>query len=240
MNGKGGSSLGTLLFSVPLAAIPLMAIFGIPQFAPLVASPERSGSYDRHSDDRSSNVRIRGGRRHADEFEEELTESDAPEFGSDRRPSLDQSIDNRHGRPAAGRGRSQRDSAEEWPQAELGADRPEESPEIALNDGDSRGGRSTRDRTGSLPAAEAPAQPAATGLTWQSAAERFQTLGITSYHLEPGSNPTSFLFVCSFCPEQHPNVTMRFESESADPLLAVDDVLAQIDRWQQKQSAAQP
>ena len=32
MSSRGGSSFGTLLFSVPLAAIPLMAIFGIPQF----------------------------------------------------------------------------------------------------------------------------------------------------------------------------------------------------------------
>jgi hypothetical protein len=239
MNGKGGSSLGTLLFSVPLAAIPLMAIFGIPQFAPLVASPERSGGYDRHSDDRSSDVRIRGGRRQAEEFADELDESEAPEFDADRRPSLDRSLEDRYGRAAAGRARSQRDSAQEVPQTELGEDRQEESPASAFAD-DLLDRRSTRDRNESPSATEAPAQPAATGLTWQSAAQRFQALGISSYHLEPGSNPTSFLFVCSFCPELHPNVTMRFESESADPLLAVDDVLAQIDRWQQKQSAPQP
>ncbi|MFO1095940.1 MAG: hypothetical protein U0992_21935 [Planctomycetaceae bacterium] len=72
------------------------------------------------------------------------------------------------------------------------------------------------------------------GLTWKSAAERFHELGITSYHLESGSEVGSFLFVCSFCPEATPNVTMRFESEKAEPLDAVEDVLAQIDRWQQR------
>lgn len=239
MNGKGGSSLGTLLFSVPLAAIPLMAIFGIPQFAPLVASPERSGSYDRHADDRSSNVRIRGGRRQSDEFEEELTDSDAPEFDADRRPSLDRSLEDRYGRVAAGRGRTQNDAAEERPQAQLGEERVTDSSAIASND-DGLKPRSTRDNVVSPAASDAPAPPAATGLTWKSAAEQLQALSITSYHLEPGANPTSFLFVCSFVPAQHPNVTMRFESESADPLVAVDDVLAQIDRWQQKQSAPQP
>lgn len=238
MNGKGGSSLGTLLFSVPLAAIPLMAIFGIPQFAPLVASPERSGSYDRHSDEHRSDVRLRGGRRQADEFEDELADSDAPEFDSDRRPSLDRSLAERSNR-SAGRGRPQRESAEEWPQSQLGDDRQTDPPAIAQNE--DRLERRATPAIDELPvASDAPAQPAEIGLTWKSAAERLQELGITSYHLEPGANPTSFLFICSFCPEQNSNVTMRFEAEAADPLVAVDDVLAQINTWQQKQSAPQP
>jgi hypothetical protein len=236
MNGKGGSSLGTLLFSVPLAAIPLMAIFGIPQFAPLVASPERSGSYDRHPDDRASNVRLRGARRHMDGFDDELADSDAPAFDSDRRPPSDRNLDDRYDRVAIGRGRAQRDTGEDWASAGPDDEQRTDSSSIALHGA----GRERRPTADVAAPAEATAPPAAAGLTWKSAAERLQELGITSYHLEPGANPTSFLFVCSFCPAQNPNVTMRFESEAADPLVAVDDVLAQIDRWQQTQSSPQP
>src|SRR5690606_6864290 len=81
-----------------------------------------------------------------------------------------------------------------------------------------------------------PQGQSSSGMTWQSAAERLEELGISSYHLEPGAELGSFLFVCSFCPEASSHVTMRFEAESAEPLNAVGDVLAQIDHWQQQQS----
>src|SRR4029450_4305067 len=39
MHGSGSGPLGALLLIVPLAAIPVFAIVGVPQFAPLIASP---------------------------------------------------------------------------------------------------------------------------------------------------------------------------------------------------------
>lgn len=39
MKGSAGGPLGALLLIAPLAAIPVFAIIGVPQFAPLVASP---------------------------------------------------------------------------------------------------------------------------------------------------------------------------------------------------------
>jgi hypothetical protein len=38
MSGQTGQSLATFLLSVPVAAIGLMAVFGVPQFAAVIAS----------------------------------------------------------------------------------------------------------------------------------------------------------------------------------------------------------
>ena len=38
MRSQSGSSLSTLVFMVPLLGVPLMAIFGVPQFVPVIAS----------------------------------------------------------------------------------------------------------------------------------------------------------------------------------------------------------
>ena len=229
MNGKGGSSLGTLLFSVPLAAIPLMAIFGIPQFAPLVASPERTRGYGEQEDAPAFERRRPGDERYADELEPETEDGTYP--ADDRRgPSHHSHAEHR----------DVRGTREEWPRIENAAwptqtqddyrDESRESPRAFDRQPAAPGG-------GSSLADSAP--PAAGGLTWQSAAQQFEELGINSnsYHLEAGSSIGTFLFVCSFCTTENPNVTMRFESEAPEPLDAVSEVLAQIDNWQSRQNA---
>jgi len=227
-----------LLFSVPLAAIPLMAIFGIPQFAPLVASPERSDGYRRHADDQSADRRLRD-RRREDEFEDEFADQDAPEFETERQPPLDRNQNDRYARASDAAEQSSETLIESWPQDRPGDEGRTDAPPASPLSEDRLERRSpSRAAAPAVPSGSA-SQPAVSSLTWTSAAQRFQELGITSYHLEPGADPASFLFVCSFCPAGNANVTMRFESESGDPLAAVDDVLAQIDRWQQ-QTTPQP
>jgi hypothetical protein len=229
MSGKGGSSLGTLLFSVPLAAIPLMAIFGIPQFAPLVASPERTSGYDRHPDERPFDRRRSGDELRDEELDPEFADVSPDERAADRRSRRDPYA-GRDQRPAIRDEQHEESLASAWP-PESRSDR--EAPAEARGAEDRRQSRPAAPLDNASAFAEAAATPVAAGLTWQTAAQRFEELGITSYHLEPGSESASFLFVCSFCPAANPNVTMRFESEAAEPLDAVDDVLAQIDRWQQ-------
>ena len=62
MRSRTGNSLSTLMFLVPMFGVPLMAIFGVPQFVPVIASSvseeaarpkgprpkQRVGSKDRH------------------------------------------------------------------------------------------------------------------------------------------------------------------------------------------------
>ena len=230
MSAKGGSSLGTLLFSVPLAAIPLMAIFGIPQFAPLVASPERTRGYSDQEDAPEYDRRRPGDDRRLDQFEPEFDEDLST--ADDHRGRADRSYDDRRESRGGRDERPQQEFAQAWP-----ADRnepagqfddPSATRDLVL---EPQLGEATDDA-----ARGAQSNPASAGLSWQTAAERFEAMGINGYHLEQGSAPGTFLFVCSFCTAENPNVTMRFEAEAPEPLDAVGDVLAQIDRWQTRQS----
>jgi hypothetical protein len=54
---------------------------------------------------------------------------------------------------------------------------------------------------------------------------------VNDFHLEAGSVPDTFTFVAVFTPGDQPDVTYRFEAEAADPLLAVEDVVSQIEEW---------
>jgi hypothetical protein len=71
-------------------------------------------------------------------------------------------------------------------------------------------------------------------LTWRSAVRRLNSLGIRKFRLEPGSREHEFHFSCVLTPRNNPRVTHRFEAEAGDPLRAVDKVLQQITRWQQE------
>jgi len=75
-------------------------------------------------------------------------------------------------------------------------------------------------------------------LTWRQASLRLTELGVKNYHLERGAAEGTFLFVCTFSPGDAPHVVHRFESETDDPLLAVNQVLQQVDRWMRSRYAA--
>ncbi len=68
-------------------------------------------------------------------------------------------------------------------------------------------------------------------LSWQQATRQLTELGIQDYHLERGHEEGAFLFVCLFSPGDSQNVKHRFESEASDPLIAVNQVLNQINNW---------
>ena len=51
MRSRTGNSLSTMMFMVPLLGVPLMAIFGVPQFVPVIASSV--------SDDATRPMRVR-------------------------------------------------------------------------------------------------------------------------------------------------------------------------------------
>ena len=237
MSAKGGNSFGTFLFSIPLAAIPLMAIFGIPQFGSLGRSPEPVDEFDRPRDDRRHEEDFaydRSYRRRAtDVLRSRGYELDAPagEYG-DRSSSPG----HQHG--------ERDDDRQPWPDAPVDNGTAEErfaAASAGRMDADPRpmsefDRRSLQQDVAAASYERPEPAPSATSTTWQSAARQLEDLGISSYHLEPGSEAGSFLFVCSFCPQTSPNVTMRFEAEAIEPLDAVDDVLAQIDHWQRQQT----
>lgn len=211
MSAKGGTSLGTLLVSVPLAAIPLMAIFGIPEFAPVVASADG----EEISLERAADATVDLGN------DRELSSSllDAPQYNPFESTEAEDAA--RLDAPLA----SPDDSwALSNDRADLSEDLPADSDLGPPSDFDN----AARDLERATPR---PGPPSSATLTWDDAARRLSDLSINDYHLEPGIEEGTFLFVCALTPDADSNVIMRFEAESAEPLAAVEDVLGQVDDW---------
>jgi hypothetical protein len=68
--------------------------------------------------------------------------------------------------------------------------------------------------------------------TWREVVSRLNSLGIRDYRLSAGTQPNEFHFNCFFSPRDNPRVTHCFEADANEPLLAVQQVLAQIEEWQ--------
>lgn len=68
-------------------------------------------------------------------------------------------------------------------------------------------------------------------LTWQQAVDRLNELGIRTFRLTPDSSQNGYRFVCLVTSIDDPRISRRFEAESIDPLVAVADVLEQVENW---------
>ena len=242
MRSQSHSSLSTLLFLVPLLGVPLMAIFGVPQFVPVIAS-----SVSEESARPSMNRRSRG-----------VGESAAvTPLISKNDSHTDEQIDDLF-RPSKGPQRDSRplrgdpvgreikfvetaEGADTWltqtsaedqaadifsaqPKAKRIGERGGVSP--PANSQSSRT-RESSDRSLTTSATEKSDQ----GLTWREAVRRLNDLGIQEFRLEPGRQLGEFYFACEFTPDRDTRITRRFEAEAKEPLLAVTAVLRQIDEW---------
>ncbi|MBI1348092.1 hypothetical protein GC163_17600 [bacterium] len=207
MRSTAHSSVASLLLLLPILAIPLFAIFGIPDFVPVV---------DSAFDDVATI--------------DPATTEDAPKFASldewqkdtlPPQPLLgESSIDGTSGQmrvPGFEQKRSQRFGNDS------GSSPAVITPVVWQEEGASAvavaGHRTPEPPTG------------ASGLTWKSAVQRLQQMEIRSYRLEPGKDAGQFTFICSYTPQHNPSVSYRFEAEADEPLRAVEKVLAQIDHW---------
>ena len=68
-------------------------------------------------------------------------------------------------------------------------------------------------------------------LTWQQAVDRLNQLGIRTFRLTQDSSQNSYRFVCLVTSIDDPRISRRFEADSIYPLVAVADVLAQVENW---------
>jgi hypothetical protein len=185
--------------SIPLAAIPLMAIFGIPRFAPVVASPQPADGHD------------------AFDLPVDLgTEEQEPESIGAAEPWSNSGND----APLYDPAEDQSAPVEFGPSAPTG-----------MQDSDGLANR-PQSLDSSAASRSSTATPPATGqLSWRDAARRLDELGVHDFQLRPGTQPDTFLFACAIAPNGDRRVVRRFESESADPLTAVGEVLTQIKEW---------
>jgi hypothetical protein len=65
---------------------------------------------------------------------------------------------------------------------------------------------------------------------------RLNELGITDYQWQPGDRDGQFLFRCRLVSRRNPRMMQRFEAEAAEPLQALEKVLAQIDEWRARRT----
>lgn len=301
-------TFATLLLLVPVGAIPALAIFGIPQFAPVVASPLHEGhdgdrerregrsargpADDLFQDDEDFAARSDGsladrgtnatsGRlgdavvvpvRHASQgvasdprgmAPRDLSEQTsrgagqrptwADDLSVDARPASSSRANSHFDRYASNshdltpqhepelkpftRSSSQRDEQPAARRNALGGAKGGDIQQVGSEafapagpQGFQRQRELNRDRTSAVPSDDVAGEP----LTWKSAVHRLNALEIRNFRIEPGRQPSQFIFICSYTPTDSPRVSYRFEAEADEPLKAVEKVLAQIGEWQQR------
>ncbi|QDU36865.1 hypothetical protein Mal4_11660 [Maioricimonas rarisocia] len=264
MSSKAGSTVATALVSAPLGALAMMAVFGIPQFTAVVASPEAEEVPFEEMVPEGEGSQRRP--RPADDLfrdynaEEGRYRDPRDAGGNDRFPPPDRTGTASADPFASGRGQGIHGQGQYADGGAAGGVRqggPGEAGFAAANnraalDVDAaQAGWPNSGSRGVPPAGGATSQPqrqpvtesrpmerqpatAGSSLTWKQAVRELNELGIDTYHLERGSQPETFLFVCLFSPGDDPRVTQRFEAEASEPLDAVANVLRQIEQWLQR------
>ncbi len=257
MRSRTGSSMSTLMFMVPLLGVPLMAMFGVPQFVPVIASSVNDATT------RPAATRPKPGVGESASATTIVAESSLRGSSSRVEQPLQDIFrpverprrDSRQILDVESRGPETKFvetslNAETW-LAKSTSQEPAAVAEQRLDDlfGNSAAvtnpseprnrTRSTTSRMSGEPSATratavvlaANSERSDKGLTWREAVRRLNELGIQEFRLEPGSQPGEFYFACEFTPHRDARVTRRFEAEATEPLLAVQAVLRQIDEW---------
>jgi hypothetical protein len=214
MSGQTGQSLATFLLSVPVAAIGLMAVFGIPQFAAVIAAQrgDESGGDPFEIDEvdqmRQEPPDIFGGYDPAfPQSESSDQDGSAPRWDRSRADFEESSMtESRSPRPDGF-----------WGERQSAFDSNEGSQQPSDLEAPDPWGRSAMTSTPSM--------------SWSEARSQLEELGVDDFHLEAGSVPDTFTFIAVFTPGDQPDVTYRFEAEASDPLLAVEEVVGQIEDW---------
>lgn len=249
--GKIGSTILTFLFSIPITAVGLMAIFGVPQLAPLNAS-------------HNNEIVIR------DPYEQTpwgsslgqpagtSQQTDAPQYNANQTPQASFEAPSwgqsgttstppaTQGNPFGHRMLSQ---APPIPPISTPQQFPNHPGQHPAQQPGMQGQPSFTSNNLQTVSNSVQANPFANGiplnrpnttetsaqmLTWLQASARLSELGI-KYHLERGNEEGSFLFVCLYRPQDAPQVTHRFEAEGNDPLVAVNLAIGQVENWLQQQ-----
>lgn len=259
--GKIGSTILTFLFSIPITAVGFMAIFGVPPIAALNASPKNDDVVIRDPYDQDP----WGNSFHNQQQQIPNSSQDAPPYdGIQNRPHQHIGIESNappQGRSNLFSEQPQQRASNQFnnnladnPEKSQLLSNPRQFPNQLLSTNDNR--TASISETNAHPAAHPKAptnemrNPFSPGrnsvrenttglsvqmLNWQEASARLTELGIKKFHLERGGQEGMFMFVCLYHPSETPEVTHRFEAEGNDPLVAVNQVLSQVDGWLQQQ-----
>lgn len=257
MRSRSGRTFVTLLMFIPLISIPLMAVFGIPEFS-LVNRDDPLGFST--NGDTLTNSNLGQPLQLTDEIPEDKPSQPFakrettpvsnlqgvdPFQIEEKKPAhagmKGWAVEGQHFTSVANANFKRTGFQRE-------RSRTRDSNPQSLNDLDSI--IDTRTKTGTDKSANqaAPFPHSDTGnriripnstdhrTRWQSAIGKLRKIGIEDYTLKPGSSPKLFHFSCTYTPTSNvkPRITHRFEAESEDPLQAVVDVIEQIEEWLQQ------
>jgi hypothetical protein len=231
-----GSSLTTFLMFLPLIAIPLLAIFGVPEFTPVNAStPTETNAAAIAIDGPVRKLEPAGApkrsafNRNGDVFSPVKPDSNAaPGFPSgglkpEADPFLNAGGDNDTPRKPGKQGLNGWELDRDRHDGKRSRNRIETS--ILDERNNSSAGATRGAGMQSVPSMPETNEPA---VAWQKAVRTLNRMGIEDFLLQPGSRAEEFHFSC-ICPSpDNPRITRRFEAEDADPLRAVQKVLKQI------------
>lgn len=250
---RGPGVLTTILMLIPMLAIPMMALFGVPHFMPVVASPtqrEHSEPFVGFRETRTgqSDTVLRPVSLRTENSFGESVDLFQP-YGGEATASQEASPSIRWTDPLES---TRREQPESLFAGDPGTPTFDSIPEDDESTGglvtvfDSRpGGRDAQsdsssntryERTGEPARKPAPAAPGRQSLSWRQASKILDDLGVQTYSLSPGLNPGEFRFVCLVSSTDDPRVSRRFESHSTDPLIAVEQVIGQVTRWTRSSS----
>lgn len=251
---RGQGFFTTLLMIVPMTAVPVMAVFGIPQFVPAArpVTPDpvttrrapfiesRIGQSDTHL-----------GREFALVTETSLSLFNPPDESADSRPATAPSAWNSsttdspnaaiaerrpNTAPAARAGRVPPDAIlTGYHTAQVAPSRDSESVIDGL-DGftpSTDTERYQRRTPGVSTLATQPQHPLRP--TWREAVDRLNELGIRTFRLTPGMQPGTFQFSCLVSSVDDPRVSRWFDDEATEPLDAVTRVLRKVEDWNRLQ-----
>ncbi|MCA9074686.1 MAG: hypothetical protein KDA93_06615 [Planctomycetaceae bacterium] len=230
MKTRSGGSFAALLMSGPLATIPLMAMFGVPQFSTVsaptnnapddvirrptalsTATKQTSGLFDDSARANSSRI---------DEFDP-LTESSPELSGVPHQTEPTGVIEDIH-RIATINSKNTGASFSTTFHSEFDTAQSRETATTVPSQPQTRPSPTTL-----LTSPRAKTQTP----TWENAAQKLREMGIDDYRLEHGLDGNTFVFICQFASGADSRIIRRFEAESAAPEEAVRGVLDQISNW---------
>lgn len=233
MSSRTGSTVLTFLMSIPVAAVGLMAVFGVPPLSAVIAASRAAHDVDLGFG--SDTTSHRGSRNERNSSTEEAPDWSMDEESVDMQADSDSenspkddlgfsvsTLRNRKkpsGRSFGGREESAESSADD---ALRFSDEKQRTPAH---------GRGLARTASNAFEDDASATSGSRRVSMKESLKKLNSLNVKKYHLVPGSEPNTWLFVCMFAPGDDQRVFHRFESEDADPDMAVAKTIEQIDAW---------
>lgn len=227
MRSQAANALSSLVMSLPLIAVPCLAVFGLPSIGPATAEAEADESIELGLSEEL------GSASSSPTTSDSSNNSFAPIF--DAKQANTEQVAEAVDPPGADRSQIAPTSDRRGASANqaLGLESEAETTRSDYPRTESQDAAventQTADSQNANPFAEVEADDDRP-TDWESVLVRLRELGIHKFHITDGEVSGEFYFCCSM--SSGPNVTQRFEAEAATPTAAAIDVLAQVEQCQ--------